>query len=361
MNFSLISIFMFILSITLIFKIQSKRQFFQDGFIFIILPALVFLLGSLTIWSRADIVPEEILRVATLLFFVFIIDKIPANRFTCILLARILSIAVILFCFYQIATQEYVLIDGNPRLKGFLVHPNPFGLFLVMLAAFTARFSLITRNPVDWLLSTTLFAQYLFVMNGGAFVFIVSLLALWFLKKYKVKGFLAIAVIVPVTILLLYYLPLTFKHRIDELILEGIIPKNTYPENSLQWRFFMWGYLIIFWLKSPVLGFGPGSIQILHGNTGVFTALDPHNILLHLLFEYGLLGIVVGVLVLRRLLSKAGDPFSRQLLFSFLSAALFDNFYRASILVVFLLILMRQTDYLGELREKNVSLLPALN
>jgi O-antigen ligase len=319
----------------------------KDLLIFIALPVF-YAIVCLPFWGMQY--PNEFIRVVILLLFLSISRYFPINRYS-IQVVYFLFFIVICISLFAIARGDFRLIDNSLRLNpAFLDHPNPFGLFCVMSAMLCFWIYSNTKKISPLLFGMTLLYLYLQIFNGGAFIFLVTFVYFLLLKKFGIRWVFLSSFLLPILLLLLYYTSSKFSIRIDEFREYGIIPRGGYPRSSFQWRIFMWGHLLANWLQSPWIGFGPGSSMMLYGKIetaggGSFLAADPHNEILRILFEYGIFGSLIVSVMITHFIRLNKSTFGKIIIIAYLSASLFDNFYRSSILVCLVIYFARIGDY----------------
>ncbi|MGV8079852.1 MAG: O-antigen ligase family protein [Syntrophales bacterium] len=228
--------------------------------------------------------------------------------------AWILHITILLFliigCIWSI-THGY----KDPRMKGFLPNPNTFALTAMMLLFLTDMESprSLTRRASHLVVITFLFLS----RTSGAFIgYLAGIIHLnLFVKKRRLLNKILVLVIsVPLAIVLFSAIPPeefkvieTTKEKIElveknysrvlsghEINFYSMIERRGADYTSGLWRLYQWNLIIrlLFHssLEKVLFGYGVGT-------TDIFFRQKAHNDYVRLLFETGMIGLILNLTV----------------------------------------------------------------
>jgi hypothetical protein len=204
-----------------------------------------------------------------------------------------------LFGYYQLATGQGFVIRGMgvSRIYGTFVHPNPFGLYLVLIISIFVCQALMqsgNRKRLAWGVVVT--AVPLLLATFARFAWIGMTMVIMTVGLLRSRRMLV--VLVPVVILALGVLPALTGRFADPL------------GGSFADRVEIWSSLVRQWIGatggdqgtvstvvSRLTGLGPGSVGSLTARTrGI--PYEAHNDYVRVLTEYGILGLVLYLLLI---------------------------------------------------------------
>jgi O-antigen ligase len=194
---------------------------------------------------------------------------------------------------------QYYPLSRLSRLTGTFVHPNVFGIYLVMLILmlYSLRWHMATRRMKRWLwvvIIVALIELVLTVSRGSWLVLIIGFFVIAVLVKEERKLFWSVPVIVT---LLATAFPRIFQ-AIANLTDEDKVAGN--PSNSASWRLDHYARLLAN-TDISVFGIGPKMT-----NSLTDSGQPPHNDYLRMLLENGVVGLacyilfIIGLLLLAR-------------------------------------------------------------
>jgi O-antigen ligase len=160
---------------------------------------------------------------------------------------------------------DYLAISSSLLLSVFfLIEEKGLLLKLAHLASFTIVVALAARGP---------------------FIIFILLLIIYFLNRFSLKIYLrqgASLIILTIFIIFLLEFPISnyLMIRLSSLTGDGLIQNIRYDLFVSSWRGF---------LESPIIGHGIGSFGLFY--LGEDVRAYPHNIILQILFETGIIGL----------------------------------------------------------------------
>ena len=193
--------------------------------------------------------------------------------------------------FFQMITGIGLrLIEGVPRVNGFLGHPNVLGFLLNLYLPFAIYKYLYTKKQKEkniWLglIAVSVLTLFFTMTKVALFTFAVMLMILFFQLPYKLKFRILITSLIGiVAFLAVNYL---FSLNIIENLIERL--NNT---SSYEWRLKIWSYLISDINFSNIwLGHGINSEKHFLNMINYGEAVAAHNGYIQLIFEFGISSI----------------------------------------------------------------------
>lgn len=297
-----------ILIFGLLFLIKSKKEFLPSDSNLILASTcfLIFYACSL-LWSSG--VPSGLARVqiATVSVFTFfgfthlIRNKQVGVILRCFLLLNSILIVVSLSDFYLLFDLDFL---NSYKASSVFSHKNTFGSFLLFsffisvysIGKFKSR--LLAAGNI--IVLSALFIICLLLQNRTIILALAGAAFAFILMRVGKATFLKIASVLGIVSLLILFIA---EANIDYL-LEIVVQKNSlFNFDSLEERFKVWNKTILLWQENVLFGSGTGSwkfdflkfgvsdIYTIHSGRVSFS--HPHNEILNLLAENGLIGLLL--------------------------------------------------------------------
>lgn len=182
--------------------------------------------------------------------------------------------------------------EGYQRAIGFFSNPNDFAITTIVAIIFTYHQFLKTRNRLYFIFTLLLIPPVFlsYSRNGLACLLLAIFLTFYLGRKIKLKTILYIGIVFLGLCAVVFYVP---------SIRERVLLTFSGNDTSAIGR-----YLVIYaayqkWLTMPFWGIGVLSAPLLMegmGNEGLLITI--HNFYAHALFESGLIGFVIVILLL---------------------------------------------------------------
>ncbi|WP_157843061.1 O-antigen ligase family protein [Bacillus sp. FJAT-44742] len=280
------------------FEFSKQRLLFLSIFIVFIFYSVLSLFWSLS----TDYALEKILHLGTLTLFAFVGScfVISTNYFRyrkfimlLLLFSLFISIQTIIFLFNS--PNSSVEILGNNHIN--------IGRILGMGAIVTLSILLFKQSNkkqrlVLWFLFLLQISPILYIGSRGPLIsllLVVALFALWkcFHRKRIKKSFIISSSFVLTSIIvILPFIDINFVNLQAVNRLFGIVSSfQSGDSGSASTRLDFYNHALIAWTNNIFVGNGIGSWPVLYGFGDV--NYYPHNILLEILTELGLIGLVI--------------------------------------------------------------------
>lgn len=183
---------------------------------------------------------------------------------------------------FQYGTEQVLENEAFHRL-GFTLNPIWFGrwagvLFLLGFIFLPSRFSGMYRLLFFAFLLGLAFLLFLSGSRGPVFALGLTLFISFIIKKRLKPVLTLLLVVLGVFLIIVPALPSPILQRLLSL-----------SDPTIDARFFVLSEGFSFSLKNPFLGWGTGSFSVLSPISNMFW---PHNIILEILFELGIMGLM---------------------------------------------------------------------
>jgi O-antigen ligase len=200
---------------------------------------------------------------------------------------------------YQFTTHTGMLVGGELRAHGTLVHPDGAAVFFAIAATASFwRYFELGRRRSDLLLGA--------ICSGGTIVtfslaglggFLIMLAVLGALRPAPLHAKLQAAALAALILAAFVVTPLG-SERIAEQTSTKLSTETQSTDTSLGWRFHTWGVLVREWHKDPVFGKGLGVAE--HEGTAEQPSEVnvPHNEYLRYLVDTGIIGVLLLLIAL---------------------------------------------------------------
>ena len=236
-------------------------------------------------------------RLVTIFFIMIIIwleyrDNKKINILLICLIAS--TIIPLIYAIFQIFGHFNMTVeDGIPRINGGFAHSNVFasyvGIFIILAFSILMfrKHSKLIEKVMLYLWITVLFLCLFYTYGRGAWLSLCLALAVTGLLFFRKKIFLVSFLVV----MILLSLPLIFENntffttvanRFEDVQFWNDSRVWTDASNSLGWRVLYWKDLLIEACKSPITGYGLGSVV----NIGK-EHMEAHNNYVQVFFETG--------------------------------------------------------------------------
>ena len=291
-----------------IFEGDFKRKFNKlkntKWLLSILILALLYLLGLVSGEFHSDYT-YVLKRVLLLLFFIPVIttslsDSTYKTSIFLFLIANLISAITALLIYFEIISPLY----SDNSITAFLKY-NYHNILLSFSALFSFLLFAKSKNKYSFvfLLLILIYTLSIFTEAGRAgqltFNFFFFLFAIFYFKKKIKYSLLIISFLICVNLLSYSKSPI-FKHRVDHLthvvINDGERKNPKTKEKDIRYLFVKHGLELIY--KKPIFGYGTGSFSdVFKKHTQTSYDLKkhktPHNNYLYVLFELGLIGLLV--------------------------------------------------------------------
>ena len=306
-----LTLFFFVLSLALGAVIVLREGFFLAGFAVVAVAAVFVGWVALTqTWTPGmDYANEKLAKLATLTFWSLvatttIVASRPERTRRFMLLLLVFGTVATLDALYQYATSPRAF-SSTFRLENYLVQARLFGAAALVALGFWMRAHPLSSRGLALLIAFGVCCLGILITGGrgptlavAAATLIPLALGTQFIGKrlFVRKSVVAVGVIVVVSSIVVAELVIpsggSFRtvQRFNDLFTEiggGF---------SASQRLRNWREALLFWFQQPVIGHGNGSWPIIR--FGVDTKRYPHNLVLEVLTEYGIVGLVLLGLVI---------------------------------------------------------------
>jgi O-antigen ligase len=253
-------------------------------------------------------------RLVAVLFIMLIILQEYTNIRRLEKLFRMLMYSMVVPVLYAIV-QMFTKIntsygEGFIRVNGGFAHSNVFATYLsifiiILYALLMLKKEINFKNKIKlWGIETILLICLLFTYGRGTWISLcvsILIISICYIQK---KSFWPIFMIIPVFLTILFFVgKLSFlgdiSARFEDVNVFETTSVLSEEGNSLGWRIQYWKELLTKALKSPIYGYGLGSVEIL----GSYH-LEAHNNYVHIFFETGI-GVFFYFVILIIYLKKA--------------------------------------------------------
>jgi O-antigen ligase len=257
----------------------------------------------------------------TLILYILVVDvmRTREDRRWVVRMILLSAIVPLIVGLYQFATNTGNHgSEGFNRIMGTLVHPSPYGFYLLQILPLAVVFLMHTRNRVGRLalfgmIPVILFSIYA-TQTRGAWLGLLAMMI--FLMWIRARWTL---IFIPLIIGAAYFALPSVRVRVAE-INSGECVSETNCESSVLWRQKQWEAALrsVSPIKLATVGGGLDAVDV---NLGQFT----HNEYVRLLVETGLLGLIATIILYKQLLDvtvegyrKASNSYDRDLMLAFL-------------------------------------------
>jgi O-antigen ligase len=282
---------------------------------------LISLLGVGVAPDRARAV-EEWLRVAgAFALYVIVVDLMATKAewrwvVRVILLSSIVPLCVGLYQFFTDTGNHDTA--GYNRIQGTLVHPSPYGFYLVQILPLAVFFLLYTRSKISRvgliaMVPLIIFSIYA-TQTRGAWIGVVVVVAVFMLARARWS-----LVLLPLAAGALFFAVPSVRARLDSAT-TGTCVSASYCQSSVLWRQKQWEDTIRIASPAQIATTGAGLAAV-----DVDLGLNAHNEYLRLLVETGIGGLIAMIILYRSLLGialrgyrEAPTPYQRDLMLAFL-------------------------------------------
>ncbi len=209
-------------------------------------------------------------------------------------IVQLIGTASAIVALYQFATGTGMLIGGELRAHGTLVHPDAAAVFFAIAATASFwRYFELGRRRSDLLLGAICAAGTIVTFSlAGLGGFLVMLAVLGAMRPAPLQAKLQAAALAALILAAFLATPLG-SERISEATSTKISTESQLNNSSLGWRFHTWGVLIRDWQKDPLIGKGLG-ISEREGTAEQQSEVNvPHNEYLRYLVDTGVIGILL--------------------------------------------------------------------
>jgi len=304
---------LFIFSLAFILKFSIK------GYpAFLLIPSVLLLSSIQGFYNWGEESLQEASRTLGILGLVLLTWRdVPGDNIDRFFKAlKLISVAngILIICQFSFLGGG-VFVSNVNKFSGFMTSANTaallFGCYLISEAN---KLHSRSRFPRFLAIQISFFGLFLTYSFGGFIFLIVGIyLTILVSKQNRFQNFLKFFLVLIIGVLIAFANSSGLRGKYFS-VLAPIFSNTADSRSSVQWRFDAWKSFIPFFTESPIFGQGYGSTQ----NLNMAGRFLPHNELIRLLVEVGLLGTAILIIMyfvlifrLRKIWRATGSPVSR--------------------------------------------------
>ena len=269
------------------------------GVIFgVLATAAIFVSNAFAIAAVGESVSEEAIRLCSVLavFLIVLNLKVVPSALQVTRSLQFIGAFSAVFSVYQFAAGDGILVDGDLRVAGFMIHPNSAALLYSICAMVSiGSYYRAGKSRLDLVLFIVFGVAILATASIGGLVALLVMLTSYAFLTPGVSGKIRTGLVfmAALGVAIFAILPVGAQ-RLSELA--GLdLTRAGGESNSLEWRIGRWIDILQFWRDNPFFGLGYGastSGRLLRGGYA------PHSEYVRVLVETGIVGAVAIVILI---------------------------------------------------------------